>query len=143
MAASLRMPPRDKCPGCHSAIYNGAREQGWCTDCMPPEIDALRRQLSRRKFSDVLRDAVASALDARGDAERFEEADLNARAWFAMYQAQCSATDRFAKIAGEKSDKALLARIAELEAQIEALNRRLTIINEAHGLAHKAAQAHG
>jgi len=39
------MPPRDECPGCRSAIYDGAREQGWCTDCIPPEIAQLREAL--------------------------------------------------------------------------------------------------
>jgi hypothetical protein len=28
-------PPRSTCPGCFSAIYDGAAEQGWCCDCMP------------------------------------------------------------------------------------------------------------
>lgn len=27
--------PRDTCPGCFSAIYDGAAKQGWCCDCMP------------------------------------------------------------------------------------------------------------
>lgn len=27
--------PRNECPGCFSAIYEGAAEQGWCCDCMP------------------------------------------------------------------------------------------------------------
>lgn len=47
MVASLGMPPRNTCPGCHSAIYDGAREQGWCTDCMPPEIEVLRQALRK------------------------------------------------------------------------------------------------
>lgn len=28
-------PPRDTCPGCFSAIYEGAARQGWCLDCIP------------------------------------------------------------------------------------------------------------
>lgn len=28
-------PPRSTCPGCFSAIYDGARRQGWCCDCFP------------------------------------------------------------------------------------------------------------
>lgn len=139
MAASLSMPPRKQCPGCRSAIYDEAREQGWCTDCMPPEIEALRRQLSRRRFSDVLSQAVASALNAHKDAEQFDAEDLDAPTWFAMYQAQCSATDQFAKKAAEKSDKALLERIAELEAQIAELNCRITRANEAAIFGGKAA----
>jgi hypothetical protein len=32
----LAMPlPRNECPGCFSAIYDGAAEQGWCCDCYP------------------------------------------------------------------------------------------------------------
>lgn len=32
--AELRKPlPRSTCPGCFSAIYEGAAEQGWCCDC--------------------------------------------------------------------------------------------------------------
>lgn len=27
--------PRHTCPGCFSAIYDGAAEQGWCCDCWP------------------------------------------------------------------------------------------------------------
>lgn len=27
--------PRNKCPGCFSAIYDGAAAQGWCCDCWP------------------------------------------------------------------------------------------------------------
>ena len=27
--------PRNECPGCFSAIYDGAAEQGWCCDCYP------------------------------------------------------------------------------------------------------------
>jgi len=34
--AALALPlPRNKCPGCFSAIYDGAAEQGWCCDCYP------------------------------------------------------------------------------------------------------------
>lgn len=33
---ALRQPiPRSTCPGCFSAIYEGAAEQGWCCDCFP------------------------------------------------------------------------------------------------------------
>lgn len=33
---ALRRPiPRHTCPGCFSAIYEGAAEQGWCCDCYP------------------------------------------------------------------------------------------------------------
>ena len=33
---ALRSPlPRHKCPGCFSAIYEGAAKQGWCCDCYP------------------------------------------------------------------------------------------------------------
>lgn len=136
MAASLHMPPRDTCPGCHSAIYDGAREQGWCTDCMPPEIEVLRARLRKpRKFSEVLSFAVAEALGTRDYVDQFQAEDMTAEHWFAMYHAQCSATDDFAKRAAAKEDKALLERIADLEAQIAKLNRRLTLINEAHELA--------
>ena len=32
----LALPiPRNECPGCFSAIYDGAAEQGWCTNCYP------------------------------------------------------------------------------------------------------------
>lgn len=32
----LKLPaPRSTCPGCFSAIYEGAAKQGWCTDCYP------------------------------------------------------------------------------------------------------------
>ena len=32
----LALPiPRNKCPGCFSAIYDSAAEQGWCCDCYP------------------------------------------------------------------------------------------------------------
>lgn len=130
MAASLSMPPRKECPGCRSAIYDGAREQGWCTDCMPPEIEVLRRSLARKRFSAALSDAVVAAVSAHTDAkENFVADELQPEVWFAMYQAQCFATDRLAKIASAKSDKALLARIAELEAQIVTLNRRITQTN--------------
>lgn len=27
--------PRNTCPGCFSAIYDGAADQGWCCDCFP------------------------------------------------------------------------------------------------------------
>jgi uncharacterized protein YceH (UPF0502 family) len=136
MAARLSMPPRDKCPGCHSAIYDGAREQGWCTDCMPPEIEALRARLRKpRRFSDVLSFAVAEALGTKEYVDNFAPEDMTAEHWFAMYHGQCSATDEFAKRAAAKSDKALLARIADLEEQIAKLNRRLTLINDAHDLA--------
>lgn len=31
---ALRLPiPRHTCPGCFSAIYQGAAAQGWCCDC--------------------------------------------------------------------------------------------------------------
>lgn len=63
MAASLKMPPRNKCPGCHSAIYDGAREQGWCADCLPPEIDRLQKLLSEARTS-VRKEAM--------DAERLD-----------------------------------------------------------------------
>jgi uncharacterized protein YceH (UPF0502 family) len=131
MAASLTMPPRDRCPGCHSAIYSEAREQGWCTDCKPPEIEVLRRQLGRRKFSAVLSNAVAAAVGAHKDAPDWTEEDLNRDQWFAMYQAQCSATDQFKKRADAKSDAALTARIAELEQQIAKLNHRIARLNDA------------
>lgn len=49
MAASLKMPPRDKCPGCFLAIYDDAAMQGWCTDCYPPEIDVLRRERDQQE----------------------------------------------------------------------------------------------
>jgi uncharacterized protein YceH (UPF0502 family) len=139
MAASLSMPPRDKCPGCHSAIYDGARAQGWCTDCMPPEIDVLCTRLAKpRRFSDVLSFAVAEALGTRSYVDQFAAEDMTAERWFAMYHGQCMATDEFAKRAAAKSDKALLDRIADLEAQIAKLNRRLALINDAHDLAHAA-----
>lgn len=33
---ALEQPlPRNECPGCFSAIYDGAAKQGWCCDCMP------------------------------------------------------------------------------------------------------------
>ena len=33
---SLAKPiPRNECPGCFSIIYDGAAEQGWCTNCWP------------------------------------------------------------------------------------------------------------
>lgn len=140
MTASLSMPPRDKCPGCCSAIYDGAREQGWCTDCLPPEIATLRRQLSRRRFSAVIADAVAAALGAVDDAQDFDTDSLKAEQWFAMYQAQCHGTDELAKRADAKSDKALLARIADLEEQTAKLNRRISLINDAHSFAQSAAR---
>ena len=31
-------PPRAECPGCFSSIYDLAAEQGWCTNCCPPEL---------------------------------------------------------------------------------------------------------
>jgi hypothetical protein len=32
--AALAKPlPRNECPGCFAAIYDGAAEQGWCCDC--------------------------------------------------------------------------------------------------------------
>lgn len=35
-AKALAKPlPRNECPGCFSAIYDGAAEQGWCTNCYP------------------------------------------------------------------------------------------------------------
>lgn len=136
MARSLKMPPRDECPGCHAAIYDGAREQGWCTDCIPPEIETLRARLRKpRKFSDVVSFAVAEALGTKDYVDKFDAADMTAEHWFAMYHAQCMATDEFAKRASAKSDKALLDRIAELEAQIARMNKRVTLINEAHDIA--------
>lgn len=27
--------PRNECPGCFAAIYDGAAKQGWCTNCYP------------------------------------------------------------------------------------------------------------
>lgn len=30
--------PRNKCPGCFSAIYHGAAAQGWCCDCHPKRV---------------------------------------------------------------------------------------------------------
>ncbi len=33
---ALALPiPRNTCPGCFSAIYEGAAAQGWCCDCFP------------------------------------------------------------------------------------------------------------
>lgn len=33
---ALALPiPRNKCPGCFAAIYEGAAAQGWCCDCWP------------------------------------------------------------------------------------------------------------
>ena len=33
---ALALPiPRRTCPGCFSAIYEGAAAQGWCCDCWP------------------------------------------------------------------------------------------------------------
>ena len=33
---ALRLPiPRNTCPGCFSAIYDGAAKQGWCLICWP------------------------------------------------------------------------------------------------------------
>lgn len=35
-ARVLAMPlPRNECPGCFMAIYEGAAKDGWCTDCNP------------------------------------------------------------------------------------------------------------
>lgn len=35
-AEVLAMPlPRNTCPGCFMAIYDGAAEDGYCTDCNP------------------------------------------------------------------------------------------------------------
>lgn len=83
------------------------------------------------KTSDVIGRAVAEALEAKKDYALLEADDFDAANWFAMYQAQCSATDQFAKAARAKSDAALQARIAELEEQCARLNRRITEANEA------------
>lgn len=35
-AKYLALPiPRGTCPGCFSAIYDGAAKQGWCCNCFP------------------------------------------------------------------------------------------------------------
>jgi ribosomal protein L37AE/L43A len=31
--------PRNTCPGCFMAIYDGAAEQGWCCDCHPKRAE--------------------------------------------------------------------------------------------------------
>jgi hypothetical protein len=31
--------PRNECPGCFVAIYDGAAKQGWCCDCYPSRAE--------------------------------------------------------------------------------------------------------
>lgn len=71
--------------------------------------------------------AVKEALEYARDHESNSIAKID-EVW-AMYQAQCVATDEFAKKAAMKSDVALTRRIAELEAQIIALNQTIVSKN--------------
>ena len=40
---ALALPiPRNQCPGCFAAIYDGAAKQGWCCDCWPLRDNYMR-----------------------------------------------------------------------------------------------------
>lgn len=47
-----------------------------------------------------------------------------------MYQAQCSATDRFAELLENEKERKGDVRIAELESQLEIINKKLAEANE-------------
>lgn len=63
---------------------------------------------------------------------------LTNKQWETMYKAQCEVSDNLAAKLEAGSDKTLLARIAELESDLETMNRKYV---EAHAAPVKPAQS--
>lgn len=77
------------------------------------------------KYSDVVSVAVQAALGVMKDGHELLDATSgDSKTWFAMYQAQCAATDEFKRKADAKSDSALKARVEDLEGDLMIMNRR-------------------
>ncbi len=91
----------------------------------------LAKRKVRRLPSDIINRAVRQAMFGKQSYNDNDSESLDAAGWFAMYQAQCSATDDFAKRARAKEDSELKARIKDLEQQNALLNKRITERNEA------------
>ena len=81
--------------------------------------------MSKLRYSEVVSEAVKAALSARDGTNVFDEShEINAETWFAMYQAQCSATDQFKMLADAKSNPVLQERIKDLEGALACMNER-------------------
>ena len=86
----------------------------------------MRKKRAPRVPSEVLDQAVRAALFVKDEPM---DADITREALFAMYHAQCTATDQLAKEAAKRGPKALTSRIAELELALATVNRRLADAN--------------
>lgn len=86
----------------------------------------LTKRKPPRVPSEVIDAAVRAALFVKDEPV---ENDVTKEALFAMYHAQCTATDKFAKEAAKRGPKALNDRIKELEQDLATVNRRLSEAN--------------
>lgn len=77
-----------------------------------------------KRYSEVIADAVHEAIGVCDEPP--EDMESKEWHWFAMYQAQCVATDQFGKLANKKAPSELTARIKELERDLATVNRRLS-----------------
>lgn len=87
--------------------------------------DKLLRKMGLRRVFWIERLAPVEAMREGGDDEP------TPGDWQAMYTAQCYATDAWAKKAEAHGDAALQARIADLEAALATVNRRLVAASNA------------
>ena len=77
------------------------------------------------KYSEVVSIAVQAALGVMKDGHELLDAmHGDSKTWFAMYQAQCCATDEFKSKADAKSDATLKARVEDLENDLMIMNKR-------------------
>lgn len=132
-AAPAMLAYSDSCEAEFPALANDLRDRAASVPKAAPRL-ALP--------SDIIALAVRAALGAKAGNVTLD-GDLSAKDWEAMYLAQCEATDetakRFQHIKEAKADATLKARIAELERDLAAVNRRLTDANGAPVLAMRNA----
>lgn len=117
----------------HDGLNAAARvlkvDPGYLSRLASGEKDSPSGRLLRKLG---LRRVVWYERRAPEEAEQEREGDdLTPDEWKAMYTAQCVATDLWAKKAEAKGDAALLARIADLEAALATVNRRIGEANAA------------
>lgn len=88
------------------------------------------------KASEIVAAAVEAALAALRARGEGLVRDLGAKQWEAMYLAQCEATDEWAERARAaehaKAPATLQKRIQDLERDLAAVNKRLSIANGGH-----------